>query len=111
MHISTISNNLQILTRKEEELEDEVNKLKKKLDGHKGDGDGRHLDRYLEKTVFIEFQSSYNKEIENIYRKIDELRRWIEEILEALKKFATKDELKALEGMFLLQFLKLLGHI
>ena len=48
--------------------------------------------------MFLLFKDEYNKEIENIYKRLDELKRWIDEILELLKKFATKDELKALEG-------------
>jgi len=103
--MTNINLNLTILTREEKELEEEVRKLKLKVDNllliGKGDGSGgKDFDyhRYLEKSVFMDFHAGYTKEIENIYIKIDELRKWLEDIMELLKKFATKDELKQPEG-------------
>ena len=114
LHITTISSNLNKLTKEEKELEEEVRKLKLRLENINintnigGDNTNIRFDqhKYLEKSVFIDFKSDYNKEIENIYRRLDELKKWIDEILELLKKFATKDELKQLEGKYLFFLMK-----
>jgi len=61
-------------------------------------GSNMDASKYLEKNVFMEFRKNYDLEIENIYKRLDEMKGWIIEINLNLLKCATKDELRSLEG-------------
>lgn len=57
--------------------------------------------KYLEISSFTEFQKSYNRELDGMRRDISESRRYIEDIITALKSKTSDKDLKNLEELLL----------
>ena len=53
--------------------------------------------KFLETSIFYEFQKSYNRELDRINRYADELKRLIDDIVMALKMKAGEKDMKNLE--------------
>jgi hypothetical protein len=53
--------------------------------------------KFLESNIFIEFQKSYNRELDRLNRYSEELKRTIDEIIGALKSKAGEKDMKNLE--------------
>jgi hypothetical protein len=65
--------------------------------------------KFVEFTIFNEFKNYTLKEFENVYYKIDELRKIIDDILLALKSKISDKDLKMLEEFLLLKIDELKG--
>ena len=102
---------MNLVTIDEKNLEEEVMLLRKRIEkleamglghieisGSKGNID---TSKFLEKHIFNEFKKVYDNEVHLIWEAIKELRKLIDDILNMLKKYATKEELQALEGMLI----------
>jgi hypothetical protein len=57
--------------------------------------------KYLEISSFTEFQKSYNRELDGMRRDIGELKRYLEDVITALKSKTSDKDLKNLEELLL----------
>ena len=57
--------------------------------------------KYLEISSFTEFQKSYNRELDGMRRDISEMKRYLEDIITALKSKTSDKDLKNLEELLL----------
>jgi hypothetical protein len=99
----------------ERKLFDDIVLIKKKIEGlsitvlnmQNSDSDHNNrfsnidLSKYLEISLFSEFQKSYNRELDGMKRIIEDARRNIEDILDILKTKASDKDLKNLEELLL----------
>jgi signal transduction histidine kinase len=114
IEIGFLKDTLQVLEDKR--MPDEIAQLKRKLEslatavlsmnhmeGETTNTKSNNIDlsKYLEISLFSEFQKSYNRELDGIKRTSEDIRRNIDEILNILRTKAGEKDLKNLEDILL----------